>query len=147
MRKLTWQCAGSNIQSDPWASTKHNFLVVTWLFFILMDVLPLGCTALHIKNDSVLFPLVWKTRQWHCIEQSPVWTLYSEQTHFQKPYSDDKGTEMIFFVSEFVIPAVWGERHWTCPLNNNEVSESNDILITASNVSARMLWVAPWYIS
>lgn len=29
-----------------------------------------------------------------------------------------------------------------CFLNNNEVLESNDILITASNVSTRMRWVA-----
>lgn len=119
MRKLRWQCTGSKIQSNSWASIKHNFLVVTWLFFILIDVLPLGCTTLHKKNDSALFPLVWKTRQWHCTEQSPVWKLYSEQTHFQKPYSDDKATKIKMFIkvwlwiryADFFLFLLW---FWHC---------------------------------
>lgn len=97
LKKLTCQSAGSNMQSNPRASKEHNFWVVTWLFFILIDVLPLGCTALHVKNGPALFPLVWRTRQWHSAEQSPVWAVCAEPTLVQKPYSNNKGTEMVLF--------------------------------------------------
>ena len=99
----------------------HCFSHKEWFFFV----------PISLKEKTLT--LCRRVQSEHCVQN---------KTTFKSPILMIKKQRWYFCVSEFVIPAVWGERRRMCPLNNNEVLESNDILITASNVSARMLWVA-----
>lgn len=100
----------------------HCFTHKEWFCFV----------AISSKDKTVT--LRKRVQYKHCIQKKPT---------FKSPILMIKKQRWYFFcVSEFVILAGGGERNQMCPLNNNEVLESNDILITASNVSARKPWVA-----
>lgn len=117
----------------------------------------LGCylTIFHTDRCFALGVHYFAQKEWFCFvpislkdktvtlhrTESSMKTVFRTNLFSKALFRWQSNKDKFFYVFEFVILTVWGERNRMCPLNNNEVLESNDILITASNVSARMLWV------
>lgn len=140
LRVLTWM----NISSCTHTNS-YNFFV--FMLFHTDRHLALG-VHYYVQREWFSFVSISMRdkRVSLCRKRRQYWGGCSKQSNFKGLWCRNGKACVCVWVYVCVVAnvcsiAIWGKRHFKCSLNDNEVLESNDILIIAANVSARSPWV------